>query len=1643
MKTIARYLAVVLSLTLLLSASDLSGRDAATLAQNTATYYQITNNTGEFAYLGNTTPGSLRIAGNGQRVAWVATLQDSYRQHLYLANSDGSSTPELIHEDVSDYVGLSYTGDTLLYTSQGRLFANQRDITPCVTDPRISEPACLEPWDFALSGNGDYAFFLSPSQWDCTPVADQYGTWRWQCAFDPGTNNEVIWRIATNGGSPPEQWTGRLGSASGHPSGCAHLQTDFSGSLLVFGCRSDGVELYTSRGGRTQQHRPVYEAGTEYSFNYFALSADGHWVAYGTQISGSAPDLHVLRSDGSQHTIIRPQPPAMQTYTVHGISEDGARILFNKAFDSMQNRWYGGEWLVNADGSDLVPVVSNTEWSDRYGSLSYDGQSVAFVSEEDILGNGNSEAQLFVLLGPALPDLRVDAFDLDPAAVLYQQGRYIHPVAVTLRNTGRAAAVDFQVRFSDNGGWSETRAIASLAAGESTVLEVEWEITHLLEAGQGQARVELTVAADPDDIIAESSKLNNTARAAAEVDARPRLSQVQAGYRPGAFLAGVSLANNFDVWVDWNGDLSGGGAAGESQAVVYALNGAEHSVAVNNPTAAPAASHTYDMGSELQAGANVLHIQAENAAGFFSDRHTLTLHRADNAAWLGAVAFEVSAEPPDALYDKVAVYIASFAWPVEAVEGYFDVPEGEVNLLKKEYGPKIDAWTLEVEFRSDGVGTLTGGGTFEGELKGVVAVETTVTASGSVRATDQLRLTHLEGQLRGEGQFDTPRVPLTPWLPFLYAQARLGAGADATLGVYEQDNGELEWSPLVLGLDATVEGLLSSGVEGVAYVEGGVGGQPRAEFNLPPDPDLLRALNIRLYAWGKAQFLIWEKGYEAEYLYVVAGDGAQLYTVAPQPQASGWQLRAVRAAPGGLSGTGPEAMGYAYADPALAVAADDTMMLVWVDDVGSHLQLRASRWDGAAWSATADVTANAFLDASPALAYDSVGKAVALWVQLPDAAPPADPHAALPAMEIVSSVWDGSAWSAPVTLTQDAQLDLRPHVAADRAGHVMAVWVKDADGAYPLFPDEEDKTLGGDLHYALWDGAAWSSPALAVSGIASSEAPQLARAGDTALAVWSHDADGSVGTITDTAIYYAAWISPTWSAAQPLAGLADGVADFAPRVAFDGAGRANLVWVRGRVAQSADPDDAVDQLYFATYSAGTWSTPEIAVEAPAISAPQLLVDAQDNLIVLWLARSDTGENLWYAVYDRDAALWSAPLLLTDDADAPTDYAAVLDSHDTLHVVLSGRQVITASHPVTAGLLHAAPAITYPVFGAVRSATLTHTLGHDLTLTDLSLSPANPAPGATAILTATARNSGDLAVTGALVAFYDGDPDAGGSQIGSAQAIPAPFRAGDTAQVSVIWQAPAEVVSHTLYAVIDPANAIPESDETNNRVARQTVLPDLHVAWAHATWNSAAITVTAHVHNQGVSAAAAPFTVTLRLADPYTGTLLAQTPVSAPLLPDAGVTAVFTLDPAAIPPGAHTAWVVVDAENIMLEADETNNTAFTALAVAPDLTLSAADIARDDPVRITLHNTGIVTATEVLITVRAGGIAGPLLDSHRLPNLAGGSATTFTPTLAPGTHTLYVQLDPEDTIAELDESNNLAVREVTVRWRSYLPLVLRQ
>ena len=71
---------------------------------------------------------------------------------------------------------------------------------------------------------------------------------------------------------------------------------------------------------------------------------------------------------------------------------------------------------------------------------------------------------------------------------------------------------------------------------------------------------------------------------------------------------------------------------------------------------------------------------------------------------------------------------------------------------------------------------------------------------------------------------------------------------------------------------------------------------------------------------------------------------------------------------------------------------------------------------------------------------------------------------------------------------------------------------------------------------------------------------------------------------------------------------------------------------------------------------------------------------------------------------------------------------------------------------------------------------------------------------------------NLYIFDTIIQFYDGDPDSGGSLIGNAYLPPIPASDSDTA--SVEWTAVDG--NHAIYARIDQANAIPESDEENNQ-----------------------------------------------------------------------------------------------------------------------------------------------------------------------------------------------------------------------------------
>jgi CARDB len=463
-----------------------------------------------------------------------------------------------------------------------------------------------------------------------------------------------------------------------------------------------------------------------------------------------------------------------------------------------------------------------------------------------------------------------------------------------------------------------------------------------------------------------------------------------------------------------------------------------------------------------------------------------------------------------------------------------------------------------------------------------------------------------------------------------------------------------------------------------------------------------------------------------------------------------------------------------------------------------------------------------------------------------------------------------------------------------------------------------------------------------------------------------------------------------------------------------------------------------------------WAGTPVPVRPDATSGAfldfDLVADPNGNLGLLWQAFSGVGADAAFALYDAANSSWGAGSLLTSDGSLEESFAPALTAGGTLYVAYDkvAMEWVTETVEISPTLTISVSHVPRPVQTDLYL--LSHTIERDLGIGsgDLAFSGGDPAPGSSVVVSATVHNLGDLAVTGGQVAFYDGDPGAGGVQIGATQALVTPFRAAMTDTVHVTWNVPPGNVPHTVYAVVDPSGAIAEADESNNTASRGAVLPDLAVAWAHSAHTTTTVTLTATIANGGHSPAPAPFAVAFRAEDPVTGTLLGTAGVGSAVAAGGRVTVEVALDDPAQAAGAGDRfWAVADSGSAVAEADEDNNAGYAALDILPDLTLAALDIQGNGPITVTVHNVGVLTATEVALTVWRDAPGGAVLYHGLLGAVGPGGSAYAVLDLPAGLVEVWAKVDPDDGVAESDESNNLAVRWRGAYNRVYLPLVVRR
>jgi subtilase family serine protease len=325
---------------------------------------------------------------------------------------------------------------------------------------------------------------------------------------------------------------------------------------------------------------------------------------------------------------------------------------------------------------------------------------------------------------------------------------------------------------------------------------------------------------------------------------------------------------------------------------------------------------------------------------------------------------------------------------------------------------------------------------------------------------------------------------------------------------------------------------------------------------------------------------------------------------------------------------------------------------------------------------------------------------------------------------------------------------------------------------------------------------------------------------------------------------------------------------------------------------------------------------------------------------------------------------------------------------------------------------------------------------DLTVSDLSVTPANPEPGSSAIFKGSVVNSGTLTVDPAELVFWDnGEPI---SPIFDAS----PLAAGDHSTFSFTAVVEDTGATHTISLIADPDSIVVEEYEDNNMISLNTVLPDIQAAWCATAFSTNTVTVTIGIGNVGVIAALAPFDVELR-AGSETGLDYASAPVDAGLANGSEVAVTFVLtDLGAVPESATTTWVVVDAGEDVIEADEDNNTGLVDVPRRPDLTFGPYDLVGAPSQRLVVRNQGPVAASKANVAVYQGSPSGDLLFSTTIPSLMPGGAVGIPVWGSAGDLALVARADPGNDIFEGDESNNLLERTVTFWPRLFLPLVFK-
>ncbi|MBK9137542.1 MAG: hypothetical protein IPM17_02065 [Verrucomicrobia bacterium] len=606
------------------------------------------------------------------------------------------------------------------------------------------------------------------------------------------------------------------------------------------------------------------------------------------------------------------------------------------------------------------------------------------------------------------------------------------------------------------------------------------------------------------------------------------------------------------------------------------------------------------------------------------------------------------------------------------------------------------------------------------------------------------------------------------------------------------------------------------------------------------------------------------------------------------------------------------ANGFPNASPALAGRTNE-LMLLYVADLGTapdyqHTDIRWTRWDGQNWSPPQTILADTRAEYAPLVAFDGRGDAVAVWERVSDPnLQPTDPEVLAPLVDIVWARWDRASgqWTDPQPLTANAHLDHAPLLAGPLTdGSLLAVWTSNSQNLLM-----GTNGAPSQVWWARWNPTTrtWSTPQVLLTSLTDRTSQSLAAAGHRAVYAWTQDGDGDFNTVADQHGFWVEWTNGVWGLPVQFTTGTNGHRNV--RVAVTSAGEAFAFWQRGAdlvISRNFGPDVQVvragsDTVAFADYA--------------------LTVGPAGNLVLLWQEMSEDGSDAHYRVYDPASDTWSRDERLFRDAPLERSFAPVWDDVGNLTVAYNKVEILHTNKTVTLENGQTLTITNVPQPGRVDLAVTKRRLVRDVALLagDFTVEGANYLPGDPLTLRAVVRNAGDLALTNVTVAFYDGDPQAGGILLTNVP-LSGWLEGASTNQLSATWVVPEPAAPHTLWAV---ARAGEDWDPANNSQSLRLGGTDLQVSVLNReAETNGAVRVTAQVFNAGAPAAPASVLALRRAGE--TNAPLATANVLA-LEPGRVAQVALELPPGTQPEGEALYELRADETGVVADVDPSNNT----------------------------------------------------------------------------------------------------------------------